>query len=167
MTDSGHNRQRALHTLYQDHNHWLCQWLTRKTGCRHTAADLTQDTFVRLMSGRNLADITTPRAYLTTIAKGVLVNYLQRQSLERAYLEALSQLPPDEAPSHEHRLIILESLHEIDAMLDKLPAKAKQAFLLSQFEGLTYGDIAKRLGVSLISVKRYMQQAFRQCLACL
>jgi RNA polymerase sigma-70 factor (ECF subfamily) len=40
----------------------------------------------------------------------------------------------------------------------------KRAFLLSQISGLKYDDIAEQLGVSLITVKRYMKQAFVQCL---
>jgi len=40
----------------------------------------------------------------------------------------------------------------------------KRAFLLSQINGLKYDDIAEQLGVSLITVKRYMKQAFVQCL---
>jgi len=40
----------------------------------------------------------------------------------------------------------------------------RQAFLLSRLDGLTYQQIADQLGVSLRSVKRYMQQAFVQCL---
>ena len=54
--------------------------------------------------------------------------------------------------------------HEIDAMLDALPPLVKRAFLLSQLNGLKYDDIAVQLGVSLITVKRYMKQAFVQCL---
>ncbi|WP_031762385.1 sigma factor-like helix-turn-helix DNA-binding protein, partial [Pseudomonas aeruginosa] len=50
------------------------------------------------------------------------------------------------------------------ALLGSLPDRVRQAFLLAQIEGLKYEAIAERLGVSLGSVKRYMQQAFRQCL---
>ena len=59
---------------------------------------------------------------------------------------------------------MLETLHEIDAMLDALPPLVKRAFLLSQLNGLKYQDIAEQLGVSLITVKRYMKQALVQCL---
>ena len=52
-------------------------------------------------------------------------------------------------------------------MLDALPAPVRRAFLLSQIEGLTYEAIAQDIGVSLITIKRYMARAFRQCLACM
>jgi len=98
------------------------------------------------------------------VAKGLLVNHYQRQALERAYLEALAALPEPLAICPAQRLLILETLHEIDAMLDALPARVRQAFLLAQLDGLAYADIAARLGVSLITVKRYIKQAFLQCL---
>ncbi|TDS85025.1 sigma-70 family RNA polymerase sigma factor [Comamonas sp. JUb58] len=152
-------------TLYSDHHHWLQTWLRRKVGNAFDAADLAQDTFMRILQAREVQRLESPRAYVTTVAKGVLVNWCRRQALERAYLEALAQLPEPLAPSPEERALVLEALHEIDAMLDTLPPVVRRTFLLSQLDGLAYADIAEQLGVSLSSVKRYMAQAFRQCLA--
>lgn len=152
-------------TLYSDHHGWLHGWLRRKLGCAEQAADLAHDTFIRIMVGRNMAAINEPRAYLTRVAKGILINWYQRQALERAYLEALAQLPEPEVPSPEQHHLIMETLHEIDALLDALPPLVRRAFLLSQLEGLKYEEIAEHLGVSLITVKRYMKRAFLQCLS--
>ncbi|EXF43366.1 putative sigma-70 factor, ECF subfamily [Pseudomonas sp. BAY1663] len=154
----------AVRYLYQQHHGWLYAWLRRRLGCADNAADLTQDTFARLLASRRVLDAREPRAYLTTVAKGLLVNWYQRQSLERAYLEALAGLPEEQVPPPEQRLLVLETLHEIDAMLDSLPGRVRRAFLLSQIDGMKYEAIAVELGVSLGSVKRYMQQAFRHCL---
>ncbi|MDZ7855874.1 MAG: sigma-70 family RNA polymerase sigma factor [Sphaerotilus sp.] len=151
--------------LYADHHGWLLAWLQRKLGNRHDAADLAHDAFLRILAGRDLQTIQQPRAYLTTVARGLMINWCQRQALERAYLQALAALPEPQAPSPEQRLLILQTLHQVDAMLDTLPPAAKRAFLLSQIEGLTYDDIALRLKVSLATVKRHMKLAFVQCLA--
>jgi len=159
-------RQR-VGALYRDHHAWLQLWLRRRLGNVGDAADLAHDTFARILDARLPAVLHEPRAYLTTVARGILVNWYQRRALEQAYLEALAQLPEDQAPSPERQLIVLQTLHEIDAMLDALPAPVRRAFLLSQIEGLTYEAIACKIGVSLITVKRYMARAFRQCLACM
>lgn len=150
--------------LYAAHHGWLQAWLQRKLGSHQDAADLAQDTFVRILAGRDIGAIDQPRAYLTTVARGLLANWCQRQALERRYLEALAQMPEAAAPSPEQRLMILQTLHAVDALLDALPPLAKRAFLLSQVEGLKYDDIAVQLGVSLATVKRYMKQGFLQCL---
>ncbi len=163
-----------VQSLYS-HHRWLLGWLRYKLG--HVAgsaeaADLAQDTFVRILVAHTreqapeltLAALREPRAYLVTVASRVLFNHYRRLSLEQAYLEALQQLPQSFAPTPEERFCILETLNEIDAMLDALPARARSAFLLSQLEGMSYPDIAQQLGVSVRTVKRYMAQAFEACI---
>ena len=158
------NHLRAIEALYSGHHGWLYATLKRKLGNAMDAADLAQDTFTRILASQ-VTVIDQPRAYLSCVAKGILVNWYQRKALERAYLSALAQLPEPQAPSPEQRLLVLETLHEIDALLDALPRLVKRAFLLSQLGGLKYEEIAQQLGVSLITVKRYMKQAFLQCLS--
>lgn len=150
--------------LYRQHHSWLQRWLRVKLGNTNDADDLAQDTFTRILGRADLGALHQPRAFLTTVAKGVLVNWYQRQALERAYLEALAALPEPTVISPEQRMLILETLHDIDAMLDALPPKVRQAFLMAQLDGVGYADIAAHLGLSLITIKRYMKQAFLQCL---
>ncbi len=40
--------------LYAEHHQWLTGWIRRKLGCDESAADLTQDTFVRLLKNQAL-----------------------------------------------------------------------------------------------------------------
>lgn len=156
--------------LYTAHQGWLQGWLRRRLGNAWEAADLAQDTFVRLLAtpagqaDLQAAPLREPRAYLATVARRLLINHLRRQSLEQAYLEALAALPEAQAPSPEQQLVILQSLQELDAMLDSLPPKVRSVFVLSQVEGLTYAAIAEELGMGLRSVKRYMAQAMAECI---
>ncbi|WP_415797941.1 sigma-70 family RNA polymerase sigma factor [Comamonas aquatilis] len=153
--------------LYGDHHPWLLGWLRRKLGGSDHAADLAQDTFVRVLTAqteqRDLV-LREPRAYLTTVARNLLINHVQRLSLEHAWMDAMAQLPEPMAPSPEQQLLILETLYQIDAMLNGLPPKVREAFLLSQLDGLTYAQVAQQLGVTDRTVKRYMAQAFAQCI---
>ena len=167
MSGSQSVLQQQIHILYQDHHGWLHQWLHRKLGNRFDAADLAHDTFTRVLAGYRQDAIPVmdePRAYLTTVAKRLLINFYERQSLERAYEASLLLLPAQQVPSPEERAILLETLQELDALLDTLPARVRTAFLLSQLEGLSYEQIAAQLDVSVRTVTRYMAQGFRQCL---
>lgn len=157
--------------LYADHHGWLQGWLRKKLGDSFDAADVAQDTFVRLLAAPDHTpekqaqwQLQEPRAYLTLIAKRLVANLYRRRSLEQAYLEALAQWPVDVVPSPEYRALLLEALQQIDAMLDGLQAKVRTAFLLSQLEGLGYAEIAARLDVSERTVKRYMAQAMARCI---
>ncbi|MES2531990.1 MAG: sigma-70 family RNA polymerase sigma factor [Pseudomonadota bacterium] len=161
-----------VHALYSAHHSWLQGWLRRKLGNAFDAADLAQDTFVRLL-GAPAAEsdgpmahgaLREPRAYLATVARRLLINHLRRRSLEQAYLSALAVLPEAQAPSPEHQLVILQSLQQIDAMLDGLPPKVRAVFILSQVEGLTYAAIAEEMKIGERSVKRYMAQAMTECI---
>ena len=156
-----------LATVYGDHHSWLLGWLRRKLRGSDHAADLAQDTFVRLLSAQTeqrALVLREPRAYLTTVARNLLINHVQRLSLEQAWMDAMAKLPEPMAPSPEQQLLILETLYQIDAMLNGLPPKVREAFLLSQLDGLTYAEVAQQLGVTDRTVKRYMAQAFAQCI---
>nr|WP_282447207.1 sigma-70 family RNA polymerase sigma factor [Azoarcus sp. TTM-91] len=152
--------------LYRGHYGWLHAMLRRKLGCRHHAADVAQDTFLRLLGQRRL-DLGQPRALLTHIARGIMVDHWRRQEVERAYLETIAHLPEPEAPSPESRLLILEALYRIEAMLRSMPARTRDIFLLSQLDGLGYAEIASRMDVSLATVKRHMRSGFIACLKAL
>jgi len=155
-----------VQTLYTAHHGWLQGWLGRKLGNACDAADLAHDTFVRLLSRQGDHCFgNEPRALLTHIAKGLVVDRWRRQDVERAYLEAIAHLPQPEVPSPETRWLILETLYRIDAMLRDMPARVRQVFLLSQLDGLTYAQIAEQLQVSLITIKRDMRTAFLACLS--
>lgn len=151
--------------LYREHHGWLSAWLRKKLGSSFDAADLAHDTFVRLMAGRRREDPgAEPRALLAHIAKGLVADHWRRRSVEDAYLAAVAQVPPAEAPSPEARALILETLHAIDAALHALPSRTREVFLLSQFDGMRCDEIARQLRVSLSTVKRHMQAAFAACL---
>lgn len=155
--------------LYDDHHQWLLGWLRRKLGCTHSAADLAQDTFLRLIHAQlhglaHPADLREPRAFLATVAARLVANHFRRLSLEQAWIEALAALPEASWPSPEQQAIARQALQRIDVALAALSGRARQAFLLSQFDGLTYSQIATELAVTERSVKRYMAQAFEACI---
>lgn len=154
----------SVEAIYRTHHGWLLGWFRRRLNGASCAADLAHDTFVRLMVSRDAQALGEPRAFLRTLAHGVVVNHWRRQEIERAWLTSLATLPEPMAPSPEERLLALETLCRIDAMLDKLNPKARAAFLMSQLDGMPYAAIATHLGVSERMVKKYMSQAMLQCL---
>lgn len=151
-------------SLYVDHSRWLNDWLRRRMGDSHQAADLAHDVFLKLLARDAPIEAHEPRAFLTTVAQRVLFSHYRRQTLERAYLEALKQAPQALAISPEERAILLETLTEIDRILDGLPVMVKRVFLLSQLDGLKQADIAKDLGLSLATVKRHLVKASMHCI---
>ncbi len=151
--------------LYVEHSTWLRGWLRRRIGDSFTAADVAQDTFLSLLDGKTGAqEIREPRPFLATVANRLLAHRHRRQLLETSYLEAIACLPEQTAPSPETRLVAVQSLQEIDRVLDGLPPKVREAFLLAHLAELSYAEIAQKLEVSASSVKQYLTRANRECL---
>ena len=155
--------QGQLLAWYQAHHSWLFSWLNRRISCHAQAADLTQDTFERLLNKPVKQKVIEPRAYLTRIAQGLMIDGLRRSKVEQRYKTQIQQLPQDLQDSPEQQLAMLQTLMQIDLMLDGLKPKVRQVFLLSRLEGLTYLVIAEKMSLSLSSVEKYMAKAMLHC----
>lgn len=149
---------------YHSHQSWVYSWLCKKLGSTQDASDLTQDTFVKLLQKTEQISIAEPRAYLTTIAHGLMVNHLRRRDIERALNLALSLHNQENISAcPETYFLMLEKLITIDAMLDGLPANVREAFLLHKLDGLGYAEIAENMRLSVSSIKKYIAKALLHC----
>ncbi|SPU48884.1 sigma-70 family RNA polymerase sigma factor [Bordetella trematum] len=148
-----------IEALYSAHHGWLHNWLRGRLGNSFDAADLAQDTFVKLLANDEILSIREPRALLTTIARRVVANFYRRRRIEEAYLATLALLPEPEVPGPETRALLLETLLEIDKRLSQLKIAARRAFLMHQVEGMTQVEIAQALNVSVATVQRYLERA--------
>ena len=162
-TISQPNQRERFARLYSQHHGWLYSWLYKKLGCVQQAEDISHDTFVKLLKKAPTL-LREPRAYLSTVAHGLVVNHWRRRDIEQNYLAALASEPELQACSPEARAIVIETLLQIDNALNGLPSAVREAFLLSQLDGLSYKVIASRLGVCERTIKNYMARAMLHCL---
>ena len=89
-----------VRTLYVNHHAWLLGWLRKRMRHGDHAADLAHDIFVQILGKpEQLQELRQPRAWLSTVARGVLVDRVRRQRIERAYLQAIVHLPEAEVLS--------------------------------------------------------------------
>lgn len=153
----------SLDVLYGAHHGWLQGWLRRSVGCSQQAADLAQDTFLRLLvRGQPISNLA-PRALLARIARGLMIDHWRRDALERAYLETLVQLPVSSHPSPEVRHEALQCLERIAKLLDGVKPAVREAFVLYQLGGLNHAQVAVELGVSSRTVERHVASALLHC----
>ncbi|WP_313463808.1 sigma-70 family RNA polymerase sigma factor [Achromobacter sp.] len=153
----------AIQTLYVEHHRWLLGFLRRRLGGSDHAADLAHDTFERIMGVDSQPILAQPRAYLTTVAKRLLFRHHRRGAIEAAYLDVLAARGEPCEPSVESRLIVVETLVELCRLVDGMDARTRGIFLLAQLEGLSYPDVAHRMGCSLDIVKKTMSKALQRC----
>lgn len=160
--------QQKLSQLYSQNYTWLHTWLRKKMLCEHSSADVAQDTFVRVLTSKNaLENMREARAYLTSIAKNLLIDRVRRQTLEKAYLAELAITIEDFAgtstPSLEEIHATIRILEQVCLVLEGLPVKAQHAFIRHYIEGETQVNIAKELNVSTKMVQKYLVQALLKC----
>lgn len=156
-------QQDMIEALYEEHHAWLKAWISKKLGCSSSGADLAHDTYVRVLQKDGVPQLQEPRAYLTKIAHDIMVNFLKRRDIERAYYDAIAMLDPQHSPSVEMQAILLETLYEIDTMLHGLSGNVRKAYLMLQLDGMNYAQIAAELKVSVRTVTTYIAKASLLC----
>ena len=154
----------TLESLYSEHHHWLQNWIRSRLNNVEQAQDLTQETFIKvLMKGRE-HEFNSPTAYLSSIARGLLVDFFRRRTVEQAYLDALEVQPEQHSISAEQHHLIIDTLLQIEKMLDAMSERGRQIFLLAQLDGLSFAEIGRQLNVSVTTVRKHFIRAMTQCL---
>jgi len=132
--------------------------IRRATG-RDDAEDLLQSAAVRLLEpGRG--DIRNPEAYLVTAARNLgwdTGRQEQREANAPLGLSTADMACPQPSPFdvYESR----RRLEHLEAGCRMLPERTRSIFLLHRLDGLSYSDIAKRLGVSVSAVEKHISHA--------
>ncbi|MFA0809902.1 RNA polymerase sigma factor [Microbulbifer epialgicus] len=125
--------------------------------------DMVQEVFahLHLQIKKSGADIKNPRSYIYTIAGNLLVSHGRYQKSRcRASHDSLSwELDIPDVITPERRVIGIQDCHRVRQAILRLPPRAGAAFKFHRFEGMTYQDIAERMGISKESVKELIQRA--------
>jgi RNA polymerase sigma factor (sigma-70 family) len=139
-----------LKALYIAHRGEIQEYLDRRLRCKETAADLTQDTFIRLSEQMPLAPIANFRAYLFSSARNLFIDHTRRQAHRKGETldpQTTSGFEPS-TPTLEQAAIANQQLTRLNDVIQSMPAACRDVFLMVRVEGLTYVEIGQRLGVS-------------------
>lgn len=118
--------------------------------------EIVQDVFFKIwMTRESLGNIAAFRPYLWVMAKNRALNALQKTARERnnrtAYLQEYTETEKDDD---------LHTLHSlIDEAIHHLPPQQKKVYLLSRRQRLRQAEIAAQTGLTVPTVKKYMQLA--------
>ncbi|BBU44244.1 sigma-70 family RNA polymerase sigma factor [Pseudomonas monteilii] len=156
----------GLLASFQEHYDDLLQFLTRRMSDRQRAADVAQETYLKLVKiDEQALPVLHARSFIFRVAGNLAIDALRReQRLAASHddCDGAGELACP-APAPEAMLLAWERLQILDDALLKLPDNARQALLLNRVEGLTQAQIAQRLGVSESMVAKYIGQALRHC----
>ncbi|MDZ3995486.1 RNA polymerase sigma factor [Pseudomonas sp. Teo4] len=139
--------------------------VSRRIGCRATAADLVQELFLRFWR-RPEVKVEALDTYLLRCAGNLAIDHLRSEGSRERVAEA--SLPLDEqtsAQAPEQALEVEHDLQRIEAALRALPERTRQIFLLNRIHGCKYGEIAKAMQLSQSAVEKHMMRALEACKA--
>lgn len=159
---TGLDHDRGRLELFLSHRAALVDYATPIVGCRARAEDIVQESYLRFANPRAEEDaLRQPVAYLYRIVRNLAFDCVRRLAAESRRDDSRSHVEETEplAPSPEEVLIHRDELKRIDAALAGLPDRTRLAFELHRFGGLTFQQIAERLGVSVATAHRLTRDA--------
>lgn len=131
------------------------------------AEDLVQEVFLKMQTRSTTDAIHNIEGYLFRTAATVLVDRHRARGVEWLPHDAVPAAnQPHEDISPERVLMGKESMDLVIAALEGLPPRTREAFVLHRFEEMTYGAIAKRMGISIKTVEKLVSRAMKRLLEC-
>lgn len=149
--------QEAFEAIYRYYADTIYRFLWRRTKSPDVAADLTQETFIRMWRKNDTLDPNRGvKAFLFQIARNLSIDHLRAQV--RVDTEEID--PALAAPEKDP--LAFDTKHRISGAIQKLPENQRLAFSLSRFEGLTYAEIADTMNISVKTVEVHIGRALRK-----
>jgi len=146
----------SLNGLYRRYSVWLGKRLSGRVGADE-AADVVQETYLRI-TPYLLDDIRHPKALLLRVALNLVRDERRRLALRERALQGSTPVAGTAAEAPVDRL-------HLKQILLTMPPLYRDVFVLSRFDGMTYGEIALAHGISLATVERRMAKAVAHCMA--
>lgn len=164
---SGNNK--AFEFLFKSYYPRLRGYAIRFIEDEEAVRDIIQECFLRFWERREqLAAISLSSLLFAMVRNGCL-NYLKHKSIVEKYqIEYLATVDGEERLYYadfmldaEHRLLYKELQEQINIVLNQLPDRSREIFVLSRFSGLKNREIADKLQISTTAVEKHISRALQ------
>ena len=151
----------AFRELFDNYQRRLFTYVYKVTRSRDLAEDTVQDIFLKIWSMRQkLPEIENIQAYLRRMAHNQALKGFQAVAREGLVEDWLASEKSAQGATDDG-LLSKEIQRYINNLIDQLTPSQRKVFLLSREEGLRQQEIADRLGLNLVTVKRHMVDALK------
>lgn len=138
----------AFRVLYDRYSSTVHAYCVKVLGYSDDAEDIFQETFIKFY--KNVTNQTTKfniKGYLLTIARNLSLNAKRnkKQTVSEEYLEFLYE----ENQKYEQK----ELLDLVNRAIDLLDEEYKEAYILKEYNGLEYSEIAELTGITISNAK--------------
>ncbi|KQB54293.1 RNA polymerase subunit sigma-70 [Pseudomonas endophytica] len=150
-----------LKGLFLKHASTLRGYLARKVRDPQLAADLVQESFLRMAERGRKDTIDNSPGYLYRVAGNLLVDHIRqetRRKTDSVTHEDLAEIE-DELAELETQAMAAQQRAALKQALAELPERTQEIFRLNRIEGMTHAEVARHLGISDSSVQKHLAKA--------
>ena len=141
----------------------LVQFLHHSWRNKEDIADLRQEIYVRVYEAARKQIPHPAKPFVFAVARNLLIDRIRRKHIVpievAADWESLN-VAADE-PSPDRSVIARDELDRLQAALDCLPPRCREAVVLGRIETLTRRQIAERMGISEATVTEHLTKGMR------
>lgn len=151
---------KAFNDLFQIFGNRIFRFALGYLKSEQDAEELVQDVFMKIWEKRSeLRENLSFKSYIFTIAFNIIRKHFVKKALTNKYFE--HQVIEDIDLSTIQNIEFQSTKKEIDDLVDQLPARRKEVFIKSRFEGLTVKEIAEEFGTSPRTVENQLGEALK------
>ena len=122
--------------------------------------DILQEVFVKIWKNRaNIKSSETFSPFIFTMTRNLLLNELRRRLSKQKIKDEIFKLSVSDEPHSSEKLEYGELKETVDRIIDNLPEKQREVFLLSRYENLSHKEIAEKLNISTKTVEYHISQS--------
>lgn len=128
-----------------------------------TAEEIVQDLFVKIWSERDKIKIkTTLKGYLFRAVHNKCLHLLKHKKVVEKHEKEIIQDKKTYAGKTSELVQYNDLRTAVAGIMERLPERCGKIFCMNRFEGMTYTDIALRLGISVKTVEADMSKALKE-----
>jgi RNA polymerase sigma-70 factor (ECF subfamily) len=144
--------KKALETLLYDNYKFLLSFLLKLTMNEDTAKDFTQDVMVRAITHiSSFSGSSKFSTWLISIASNAYKDSLRKNKrIADVEIEKLEIVDPDNV---EEKVIINESMNNLNKSLLEIPEEKRKVFILKHFYNYSYEEISRILKCPIGTVR--------------
>ena len=152
--------------LFAEHRAALEAFFQRRIRTKSDAPDLAQEVYLRMLRVSDADAIRNPELYLYTVANNLVKEHAvldRRQSSAIDVHDTTVEQQLAELPAFDADLDATQRMARLREVLAHLRPTHRAAVVLHYRDGMSYPEIAGRLGVSSHMVKKYLAQSLLHC----
>lgn len=153
----------AFDQIYNYFSHKLFSFVIRILKNEAEAEEIVQEVFVKIWEARGtLGDYKLLNSFIFTIAYNQSISLIRKRINNQKYIEQLKYYSViQNSPTAISEIEFDELSGILEKLIGNLPERQQEVFLLHREKGMTYPQIAEKLGISKNTVENHMSKALK------